>query len=239
MAMKKLLFIVVLTGVLLALNNTKHVQACSYGFQPKAAKIVMENVNLAIVWRYSDSYDGYLYPKEETKETLKYPLPGLYPDDGSTTPIWTMPYQEQLKTSFGGRAYISSDRNSFVTIAQSHPGMALVFYHNSKVLKEYSYSPVDARRPKNQPCSWEWFKEVYFDESTGVLVIDHLNGKTFAYSIYTGEPTSVPFSKSKEDVPVFLWLIVGFLALGTIWFNDRRKRRIQKSHNNDDQGKHP
>jgi hypothetical protein len=230
-AMKKLVFLLALSANLFFLLVPQQMQACSSVWLPKAGKIPTENANLLIIWRYSDDSNQVFIPPEETQETAKYRLPGLYPANGSTIPIWIMPYQEQLRTSFGGRAYISSDRNAFVTVAQSNPGMPLVFYHNEKVLKEYSYSEVEARRPKGYPCGYEWFKEIYFDESTGVLTIDHVNGDSFAYSIYTGEPTSVPFSKEKPSV--FLWLIVGSLVLGAIWFNKQRKRRSRKQKSYD------
>jgi hypothetical protein len=223
--MKKLLFLTAVNIILFALLVPQQAQACGPGAFPKAGKIVTENANLLIIWRYSNRDNQVFRP--EAKETTKYPLPGLYPNDGSTIPIWTMPYQEDLRVlPWGEKIYISSERESFVAVAQSGIHMPLAFYQEGKVLKAYSYSDIEARTPKGSVCGYEWFKEVYFHESTGVLVVEHLNGKVLAFSIYTGEPTVVPFYK--VDPPILLLLVVASLALAAIWFNERRKMRFRK-----------
>jgi hypothetical protein len=226
--MKKVIFLLTLILALLALSIPEVAQACAPAPPPKAGKAVIENANLLIVWRYSDVYTGFVYPNRETEETAKYTFPGLYPNDSSTVPIWTMPYQDNLGGRWFGKLYISSNRRFLAMVSGSTLHRPLAFYEEGRLLKKYSHKEIDPvlLSQSGGSCFYTWVQEMYFDESNGVLAIQQTNGKKVAYSIYTGEPST--FSTFRFEPFILLWTILSFLILDMFWIQWWLKRRCRK-----------
>jgi hypothetical protein len=138
----------------------------------------------------------YLSGKALEKEELEmiYPHSGLYLNDGSTVPLWTIDWY-----AFPSEVYLSSDGGYLVRMGPwpSLKGarevnleqLAVAFYEKGKLLQQY-YILELVRNPEALPCSishFEWCKEVSFDDKTGQFTIITLDNQKYVFDISSGE----------------------------------------------------
>jgi hypothetical protein len=199
------------------------VQACVF-IPPSAYTSRIENNKYVLVTIWKDPtdlrYDGKAPQVRET-----YRQPGLYRKDNSSEPIWAMDFEYKGWARFGGQLYTSSDGKYMVSVAESYVYKPLVFVKEGIVIKEYTHQQLQIDTSYPGMCHYRWINEVRFYDDVGVISIKHLNGKKFAFSIYTGEPTTVPF---EFDSVLLTWLVVGFVLLSTIWLKQPNRWRFPK-----------
>jgi hypothetical protein len=114
-----------------------------------------------------------------------YPSSGLYPDNDSTTPIWSIDwYARSVILSSDGRYLIR--RGPW---ASTPDNLAIAFYDRGKLLQAYSVSDL-VRNPSGLPHSvshFKWQKEGYLDYEKGILHLTTLGYEIYEFDITTGQ----------------------------------------------------
>ena len=125
-----------------------------------------------------------------TDEGKTYPVSGLYPNDGSITPLWQVERLEPpLHVTDDGRylAYVGGNAYERSTIA-------VKFYDRGKLIRELKIddflSPGEDPRPGM--AGFVWNLEVAFDRKRGLLRITTLKGERRLFSMATGERVEAP-----------------------------------------------
>jgi len=134
-------------------------------------------------------YDNKLLVSSKGKE---YPFSGLYRNDGSIIPIWTVDW-------YAYRVYISLDGSHLVRmggppILQNYDKpdlkqLAIAFYLNGELTKEYLISDL-IKYPERLHKSifhFEWRLNVLFDDKLGQLTIDTYDGQQYVFDVKSGE----------------------------------------------------
>lgn len=119
-----------------------------------------------------------------------YPSSGLYNNDGSVRPIWTVEW-------YAFEVYVSPDGRHLVEMGP-WPTMkgqtrdlsvrALAFYEDGRPLKEYDIGDL-VQTPDILPQSashFQWKKQVIFDGVAGRLAVRTLDGQTYKFDVATG-----------------------------------------------------
>lgn len=125
----------------------------------------------------------------------KYKFSGLYKNDGSTTPLWTIDW-------YLGAVDISSDGKHLVRYGDklffsSYNDTAVVFYRNGEEIKRYKVKDLtieieDLSKKIRPLILLSWLEEKYFDEKNNTLVLKTKNGKKWIFDITTGGAKSTP-----------------------------------------------
>ena len=125
-----------------------------------------------------------------------YPQSGLYKNDKSKNPLWTIDWH-----SF--EVYLSSDGKHVTRVGpwprlwdakdlkEGGPALkqpAIAFYNEGKLLKGYSIGDL-IKDPFKLPQSvshFEWKKDIYFDDSKGQLKAVTFDGQEHIFDMFTG-----------------------------------------------------
>ncbi len=118
-----------------------------------------------------------------------YPASGLYRNDGSVEPLWTVDW-------FGG-AIVSTDGVHLVRTGPKwessyHHVLAVGFYRSGQLLKAYSVADLVAD-PQDLPHSvshFSWEREIALDEEAGQLYVATLSGEEYYFNLSDGEIAS-------------------------------------------------
>jgi hypothetical protein len=215
----------ILFGVMLFAFSATPAQACSLAAN-STAKAVSQNEKYVLIsmMKEGNRNSGW---SDDGNLREKYKQPGLYPNNGSTTPLWTMPFEEGYWFKFGWRIYTSTDGRYLVSISDTYVDTPLVFIKEGKYLRTYSFAEVSADTSNDADCKYEWISKVNFKEAEGILTVEHLNGTTLSFSIYTGERVTAPAGLNPLSL-IWLWTGVGFLILGIIGLYLWRRRQERK-----------
>jgi len=129
----------------------------------------------------------------------KYPQAGLYKNDDSSTPLWTVDWYSD---SHG--VYLSSDAKHLVRIGpwprvwaakdmeKGGPALkqpALAFYKEGKLLKSYTIDNL-IKNPKEMPTSvshFQWRDKISFGEIEKKLVVNTTDGQRYVFDVTSGE----------------------------------------------------
>lgn len=209
----------------------------SYGEVAYGYTLETENKRFILVihWRKPD---GTL---EKMKELEKYPANGLYRNDGSTEPLWTVDWSNIALPLNDGRHAIRFGRGG----ASPHTGYAnesFAFLCDGKVLKSYAVqdlvefptllphsvcpgfavwgAPSPSRKLQfalngNQLIPMDFPAP---DENTHSILINTLHGDRFVFNYTTGEIVS-------ERRPV-RWTFRTVLVISILFFGWRLRRRL-------------
>ncbi len=122
----------------------------------------------------------------------QYPSSGLYRNDGSNNPLWTVDW-------FAFTVYVSSDGQHIARMGpwpslkgKREPDvqeLAVAFYENGELLKRYIISDLISK-PKSLPSSvshFEWKKDVSFDDTLERLTIITTEENKYVFDIKSGE----------------------------------------------------
>jgi hypothetical protein len=128
--------------------------------------------------------DGVMVPTIREK----YKVSGLYKNDGSTTPLWTVNWK------FPYTVDVSSDGKHVLQWggAGRHgefDTLALAFLENGKEVARYNVDQL-VRNPEMLPRSvsyYRWRKQSSLDDSKGQLNVETENGERYVFDISTGK----------------------------------------------------
>jgi hypothetical protein len=170
----------------------------------------------------------------------KYPRSGLYRNDGSLTPLWTLP------PCYPRDAYPASDGVHLVTVPQivwtiydAAPAYTevLEFYANGRLVRSVRMGElldVGAFARDRGPGWHAWLQAARIDDAAGTFTVETTAGtrRVFrlstgelveagrsAAAIRTGEPLPAGWcgtDKTKRSAPVFGYVLAGMAVLGAI-----------------------
>ncbi|HEX8231501.1 MAG TPA: hypothetical protein VF826_19640 [Chloroflexia bacterium] len=161
----------------------------------------------------------------------KYPQAGLYKNDGSTTPLWTIDWY-----SFG--VELSSDGQHLVQYGSwpwkgDYDELALAFHESGKPRTQYSVADL-VTFPWTLPSSvshYRWLKHSSFDDAKAQLHIETENGEKYVFDVRTGQVVSGTIPPVKQG-PLILGLVVAFvgvIVLVAVLFVLRTRRHAIKT----------
>lgn len=114
-----------------------------------------------------------------------YKESGLYRNDGSVTPLWTVYW-------YSFTVYPSSDSQHIVRMgpwASSVDQLALAFYKNGREMKIYLIRDLvkDQSKLKHTVSHFFWQKESKYNDKEGTILIKTHDDQTYLFSVKTGE----------------------------------------------------
>jgi hypothetical protein len=227
--MRKFTILLMLVTLFLISLDTKSAQAC--GMVSLAAKSTATQDNRYTLVVIQKEFEKHYPFVASTEIRDRYKVPGLYPNDGSVQPIWTMDFETEYGSRFGGRLYTSFDGKHLVSVADTFIYSPLLFISDGKVIKEYNHQELGADTSNSADCRYEWIKEVSFSQSRGILTVEHLNGSKLSFSIYTGERVLAIFD---SEIFLLAWIAIGTIVLGVLRLSTRRKRQLQNRNQHED-----
>lgn len=141
------------------------------------------------VFQTEISYEQY---READRETFflrnKYPCSGLYKNDGSIIPIWTVDWY--------GSVYLLGDGEHLIRRGPWHrtwesgkdtqfDGLAVAFYKNGIEAAKYSVDDLvkDKEAIKYSVSHYEWRIKQEFDKVTGLLYIETVDHLAYTFDI--------------------------------------------------------
>ncbi len=114
-----------------------------------------------------------------------YGASGLYRNDGSSTPLWTIDW-------YSFTVYPASDGRHIVRMgpwASSVDQLALAFYENGKELKSYLIRDLvkNLLMLKHTVSHFFWQKELKYNDKEGTILITTHDDQVYLFSVKTGE----------------------------------------------------
>lgn len=140
----------------------------------------------------------------------QYPQSGLYKNDDSTTPVWTVDwYAFETAISLDGRYLVRWGPWPF---HGNYDELAVAFYKNGRKIRQYAVRDLVAD-PESLPTSishYMWAKERSFEATTNLLHLETYNGEQYDFDVTTGKKLT------EADFPLSSFIIPG--ALGILIF---------------------
>lgn len=142
---------------------------------------------------------------ELNKLVLKYPASGLYRNDGSEKPLWTMPYlswpQTLTLSSDGRHLVVWGGWPSNITTYRDD---ALTFYEDGLPIKRYMVNNLvmDPEALPHSVSHYQWMLDSSFDDAQGLLAVETHNHEKYVFDIKTGKVASaiIPTVTPKNHV---------------------------------------
>ena len=118
----------------------------------------------------------------------KYPCSGLYKNDGSTTPIWTVNWYGKVYLFPDGEHLIRQgpwNRSWEPGIDSYLDGLAVAFYKNGFEVAKYSVGNLvkDTGAIRFSVSHYQWKEEERFEMETGLLFIKTLDHQEYTFDI--------------------------------------------------------
>lgn len=159
---------------------------------------------------------GYISAEEKAREQQiksRYRQSGLYRNDGSTTPLWTVDW-------YASSVLISSDGVHLITRgpwASTSGDEALTFFANGKMLRSYQINDlvgfIDSFFLPRTVSHFTWEKSRSLDDEKQTLTLVTLNEDTYMFDITTGE---IIFSDKKMSA-IAAGALIALIAFVTIF----------------------
>lgn len=141
-------------------------------------------------------------PEEWTSESgVTYASPGLYKDDGSNVPEWTVDWYEDSSRHFivnNGRNLIRLRRTT------NESGIALAFYDRGVLTKKYKVKDlirdVDNIKSTDYCADGGWMKNRKVDNNNNTIMIETLNNEKYVFNTISGEILESKFDSTNETI---------------------------------------
>jgi len=167
--------------------------------------------------------DGRIYIESIRNEIqeirAKYNISGLYKNDESNSPLWTVDwYSFSVEISSDGKHLI---RNG--PWARTSDQEAVSFFNNGKLLRTYKINEL-VDFPFLMPASvshFRWSYEKTLDEQNNIYSIATLHGELYKFDIKSGDIIS--------SIRTPRW-IIGTFIFGALWFLYKRKTKKMTNH---------
>lgn len=131
---------------------------------------------------------GHTIPEASIR--AKYSQAGLFKNDGSTTPLWTVDwYSFSVELSSDGQHLVQYGPWAW---SDNYDELALAFHENGKLLTGYSVSDLVAN-PSDLPHTvshYFWLKDASFDDARSELLIETHTGEKYVFDVRTGQVIS-------------------------------------------------
>jgi hypothetical protein len=208
----------ILTLMLLALPSTAFADSPA---PPRDYSVVTESGEFVFVMLAREELSaynqvGFIRRDEELRQ--KYSQSGLYRNDGSSTPLWTVDwYSFSVEISSDGRHLAK-----FGPWAGSgdYGELAIAFNEDAKEIASYRVDqlvtiPFYPFLPHSK-SHYEWLKTSEFDDKQGTLDIETMSGERYTFNIATGMPSNnliLPWPKCLNFLALISLIWLGFRAI--------------------------
>jgi hypothetical protein len=172
-----------------------------------------------------------IYPNSEevkTEDGKIYTKTGLYKNDNSIEPLWTI-------EGYSHKVYISSDGNYAAKLGpwprltefnnRDLNQLVVAFYDRGKLTHEYYIKDlvVDESKLQKSVSHFEFNKELNFDDAQNILKLETYDGSKYVFDMKTGEIAS-----ANRGVNIFITILycvvllaISLTAVNTIMKNNR------------------
>jgi hypothetical protein len=138
-----------------------------------------------------DSDESFGNGKEQERDSLriKYPCSGLYKNDGSNKPIWTVDWYTFLVYLFpDGEHLIRRGPWNSAEFENEKPvfdGLAFAFYKNGIEVASYKVEDIvkDTSAISFTISHYFWSKDYHVDKSSGILYVETLDEQKYTYDV--------------------------------------------------------
>jgi len=115
----------------------------------------------------------------------KYPCSGLYKNDGSITPLWTVSWYGDVYLLPDGEHLIRKGPWNKKESRSTFAGLAVAFYKNGFEVAKYSVDDLvkDTSAIQFSVSHYQWEDEERFDRETGLLFIRTLDHQKYTFDI--------------------------------------------------------
>jgi len=176
---------------ILMLSIVGGVQAFSPSYPQSYKKVTKDGKSVFVMLAHQ-----YLTP-ESKKINERYPRSGLYPNDGSKTPLWTVGrYIFDIQMSSDGVYFFEFGWEQ--KLGDKGESVAVEFYEKDKSLCRYLIKDL-VPRPEAMPIipygnadGYSWVKSSVFDDVNNRLTVETIEGedcpiRKYIFDITTGE----------------------------------------------------
>jgi hypothetical protein len=166
--------------------------------------------------------DGLDYGDEGKKEAqrirAKYPSSGMYLNDGSTNPLWTVDW-------YSNSVMVASDGNHIIRLgpwATSLSDEAFTIFEQNNVVRSYKIGELvatDLLLP-HSVSHFEWEEAMSLNNYNHTLFVSTLSKERYIFDFFTGETIS-------SEKPVRMWFAIsGVTILFLIIFVLMKRKRL-------------
>lgn len=145
----------------------------------------------------------------------KYTVGGMYRNDDSTTPIWTVDwYAYRIDVPAGGEVVVRYGSGGLET----NTGPALGFYRRGELIRGYDVSDLVTLPWFSDRRSW--LAEHHLNDDSRSVTVETETGDRYVFDVQTGEMIS-----RFRPIRYLIVAIICTAVLGVLWWRRRRRRR--------------
>jgi hypothetical protein len=168
-----------------------------------------------------DSYNeaGSVLVDENLRQT--YAQSGLYRNDGSNTPLWTVDWNaNEVVVASDGRHLV---RWGPFPASGQFDEIALEFYRDGQLLKSYQVKDLvkDPNKLPQTVSHYLWLKTSSYDDATGQLSLETEMGEQYSFDITNGAIAGAPVSISTANLVYLGLAAIAVVALSAFMINKR------------------
>ena len=133
----------------------------------------------------------------------RYSRSGLYRNDGSSTPLWTVNgYSPSVAVSSDGVHFSALNNDNVEDLSAE----ALAFYENGEEIRKYSVGDLIS---SGKELTWNfggyaWLKGFSFDDERNTLSLTLVNGERYMFDIKNGEITRIERNPKKLHMALLI-----------------------------------
>ncbi len=168
--------------------------------------------------------DGISYGDEGKKEAkrirAKYPSSGMYLNDGSTNPLWTVDW-------YSNSVIVASDGNHIIRRgrwATTLSNEAFTIFKQNNVVRSYKIGDLVATELllPHTAHNFEWEEAMSLNNYNHTLFVSTLSKERYIFDFFTGETIS-------SEKPVRTWIILsGVIIMFVIILGLIKRKRLVK-----------
>lgn len=169
---------------------------------------------------------GHQYFDAEEIRSIRaaYSQSGLYPNNGDTTPLWTMSYLDWTHEVFlspGGKHLVVADDPWEVS------GHVATFYSSGAQLASYSDTDLVSWITLKSAMRWRWVNcdGIDFDSNALTFTCRTDQGERFVFDVTTGQVIG-----HTSPFPQYIAIAVGLIAGGIILFGMKKRQPQRGCH---------
>lgn len=173
-------------------------------------------------------------PPPQTAGGQPYPASGLYRDDGSLAPLWTVDWYALPDAVFLLADGHHCARLGPWPVQDQFDELAVGFYRDGSLLASYRVRDLvgDPAALPRSVSHYQWLQSQSFDPAAGVLTLSTLEGQTYRFDLRTGQvvpepaaapaPMPVPLPLGRDAVLACIAAVILALVAGWRLFARRQ-----------------
>lgn len=165
-------------------------------------------------------YEGDGNKKESQRVRAKYPSSGMYLNDGSTNPLWTVDW-------YAHSVLVASDGNHIIRRGRWATALtdeAFTIFKQNKVVRSYQIGDlVDTELLLPHTAHhFQWEEAMALDDYNHTLFVSTISKERYIFDLYTDKTIS-------SEKPIRTWLMLsGVIIMFVIIFGLIKRKRLVK-----------